>query len=136
MPLYSTLSAFEIDVSRQCFKQLGKPSVPLIPVMASLNGVEFGVKVAVGQERSKLAVCRQKAFLLSACQEEVWRRFRIRGSDKNERIIVAPTLASCWPKDQVVMTGLLKPFDGECTSGYIDRRTDPSYEDKQIRMAQ
>jgi hypothetical protein len=57
-----------------------QPGIPLVPVMASANGVKFKAESALCEQIRKLAIWWKESLLLSAGQEKERRRRRVRGT--------------------------------------------------------
>jgi Holliday junction resolvase len=51
-------------------KEGGKPSVPLVPVVAAANRVKLALEMKLGEESGELPVCREQTLLLSAGQKK------------------------------------------------------------------
>jgi len=64
-------SVARFHVLGETLKQRGKPRVPLVPVMTTLNCVKFVPEMTLGEERSEFTIDRQQALLFSAGQKEV-----------------------------------------------------------------
>src|ERR1700737_2287790 len=92
-------SALRWHVLGQASKQAGKTSIPLVPVMASVDRVKLELKMALGEPCGEFAVRRQQPFLFATSQKKVRRGFRFRSSDQDKRIVVATRLASGRPKN-------------------------------------
>lgn len=61
----------------ETLKQRWKPCVPLVPVMATANGVKFVFEVKCGEKHVEITVRRHQALLFAASQEKVRGGFRI-----------------------------------------------------------
>src|ERR1700689_4107655 len=104
----------------QAEKQGGKPAVPLVPVVASGDGVKLVTEMTLRQQRGKFAIRRQQSFLFSAGQKEIGRGLGIGGSGQQKRIIVAPRLTSGGSKNRAVVARLMKTLEDKCPVGNVD----------------
>ena len=64
------VSILRRHVITQTLKQVGKPRIPLVPVVTSADSVKLEAKSKLGEQRGELAICRQEAFLFSTCQKK------------------------------------------------------------------
>jgi hypothetical protein len=53
------VSILRRHVFTQTLKQLGKPRIPLVPVVTAWDSVKLEPKAKLGGQRGKFAVCRQ-----------------------------------------------------------------------------
>jgi len=75
-----------MDVYLKALEASGNLRVPFAPVVTSRLGMEFKSEIAELEQSHESADWRQKRFLFSCRDEEVWRICRISGFDQDEGI--------------------------------------------------
>lgn len=73
---------------RKTLKKVGKPLIPLRPVVIPRCGVELVLEMPLREQRRERAVRGQQTFLFTASQKKVWRLRGVRGPRQDERIVV------------------------------------------------
>lgn len=111
-----------------------QPRIPLHPVMASGNDVEFISKVTLLNKAGKAAMGWKQAFLFAAGQIEVWHLGGIRRANQDKRIVLAAGGAAPRSENRKMMAVLSYPFDGKWPARYIDCRAQTTSKCEPLRM--
>ena len=113
-----------MDVRHKTLEAAGNLRVPFIPIVTAWLGVKFEGEIALLEKRNESTNWRQKWFLFSCRDVEVWRTPRVSGFHQNEGIAVDAHFASRGTEGGPEAHTLRPPPCTEASAGHIDGRTD------------
>src|SRR5580704_11917702 len=134
LPLRSTSP--RPQVIEKAAERIVQPSIPLLPVMASGNDVEFESKLALLEKAGEAVIGGKQAFLFAAGQVEVRRFGGIHGANQHKRVIVAASCAAPRSEDRSVMPILPPAVHGKRATRHIDGRAQTAGKGEHLRMVQ